>query len=154
MEAPQIARSQFTNVAGLSFYSTFQAASLFTLSAIFKDGNKTKCHSWRQEIRTKLLQVDQEHAHKRFIHLATTCTCKINSRNCFYCNHQSILIYCNVTDQLVFKIAHKTVKMISDLSFGIGKEGSVFLTKINSDSVTKLSVAHAKENIKFNQLNK
>lgn len=154
METQTKQRIQFTNVAGLSFYSTFQASSLFTLSAQFKDGNKTKCHSWRQEIRTKEFKVDQEHAYMRMIQLAENCTCRINPKNCFSCNHQSILIFCNLTDQLIYKLAHKKIKMMLSLSWGTSENGNVYLTNINGTPVTKLAVQHSKQNIQFNNNNK
>lgn len=150
----RIKKNQFVNVAGITFPSIYQSNSLFTLAAWFKDGNKTYCHSWRQEIRSKTQLVDQEHAYKRLFNLATTCTCKINSRNCFYCNHQSIIIYCNLTDKMIFKSSHKNVRALSDLTFGTSEKGSVFLTRLNGESMNQLSVLHAKQNFKFNELNK
>lgn len=152
IQKPQF-KNQFTNVAGITFPSIYQANSLFTLSAWFKDGNKTYCHSWRQETRSKTNLVDHQHAYNRMKQLATVCTCRINSRNCFYCNHQVILIFCNLTDKQIFKSAHKVEKMFSDLTFGTSMKGSTFLSKINGESVSQLSVLHAKQNLNFYQHN-
>lgn len=143
------------NAAGIEFYSMYQANSLFTLSAVFKDGNKTKCHSWRQEIRSKELKVDQEHAWKRLYQLATVCTCRNDSKKCFACNHKVLTIYCNLTDQPVYKAAYQKMKYMADLHFATGEStGNNYLIHINETKVFNLAREHAKKNFTFNQFNK
>lgn len=129
----------------------YQDNSLFTLVAIFKDGNKFRAHSWRQEIRGKNRKVDHRNAWQRLYNLATTCTCNKNPVNkCFWCNHTTILIYCNITDQLVFKSNYKNIKVTSDLGFYTNdKTGSNFLISLNGQNVQSKSFEHSKRNFNF-----
>jgi hypothetical protein len=143
----------FKHSDSLKKSSAYQDNSIFTLAAIFKDGNRFRAHSWRQEVRGKKRLVDHKNAWLRLYNLATTCTCGKNPVNkCFVCNHTVIMIYCNLNDNLLFKSTYKNVKVTSDLGFITNdKTGSVFLSSINGKSIKAQSFEHAKKNFIFTQ---
>ena len=141
------------NSAGVTVHSMEQAGSLFTLSALFKDGNKFKCHSWRQELRDKVKRIDQQNAYTRLKQLATTCTCQRNARKCFFHNHNTILIYCNITDSLVYKLTYGREKYLADLYFHTNETGHNYLRAVNGVDVTPLAKKHSLSNVEFNKMN-
>lgn len=144
----------FSNCAGIQFPTRVQAHSLFTLSALFKDGNKAKLHSWRQEIRTNKPIIDHNHAWKRLFQLATVCTCQKKTSGCFLHQHQFITIYCNLTDQALFRSIYGKAKYCSDLHFADSDKGHTYLIKINSVDVWQLVKAHTKDHYQYYLLNK
>lgn len=152
-QVSELPKVKHSNVAGIEFNSMYQANSLFTLSAVFKDGNKAKLHSWRQEIRTKIKTIDQEHPYKRLVSVAEVCTCRNNAARCFHCNHKYILIICNLTDTIIYKRVHNKLNQLIQLRFGTTEKGNTFLTFIGSENVVKNSMLHGKKNFLFNETN-
>lgn len=142
------------NVVGLPMKSIQQVHSLFTLSALFKDGGKSKLHSWRQEIRGKDLLTDQQNAYERFKLLATTCKCKEGVTSCFAHNHTVLVIYCNLTDTIVYKSVYNKLKVLGDLNFMYSEKNHNYLVALNGAKISKLSFAHAKLNRDYYNLNK
>lgn len=138
------------NAAGIEYDSRFQAVSLFTLSAKFKDGNSCKFHSWKQETRGRKNEIiDHKHAFNRLYNLATTCTCNRNRSRCIWCNHEFMNLYCNLTDRSIYALTYQHNKMKSDVRFLTSLKGHNYLTKINGDNFTQLAVEHAKLNFEF-----
>jgi hypothetical protein len=129
--------------------SLYQQNSLFTLTAYFKDGNKFKGHSWRQEVRGKTRNVDHEHAYKRMLEMATRCKCATNKKGCFYCNSTTIILYCNLTDAILYKATYKNKKVETQLHFVEDSKKNVFLNKINGLEVLTESKEHARKNWRF-----
>lgn len=143
--------STYVNAAGVVLKSEQQQYSMFTLSALFKAGNSTKLHGWRQEIKGKDLLTDQRNSFERLKLLATTCKCEREPKNCFLCNSTVINIYCNLIDKSVFKLVHGNLKAFSDMNFQYAQSGSIYLVAVNEVNVLKLSLSHSKLNrIYFN----
>lgn len=147
-------KKNYSNASGIHFPTRVQACSLFTLSAVFKDGNKMKLHSWRQEIRTNKPKIDHAHAWKRLEQLATVCTCNRKPSGCFACNHSFITIYCNLTDAPILRSVYGKMKYCADLHFADSDKGHTYLIKINGSGVWELVKAHIKNHYDYYQLNK
>lgn len=149
IEIPQ--NLNLINAAGICFKSIPQANSLFTITALFKDNTRTRLHSWRQEVKGKDQLCDQRHAYERLKMLSETCKCTREPESCFACNHCTILIYCNITDTVIYKSVYKKIKSIADLNFMVAESGSTYLCAVNNVNTTKLAIAHSKMNrIYFN----